>query len=310
MKHFFISLFSLIIVISACKNDAKPEVQEITTAAIASLESKYNTSQTIEDANELLTKYAEYAVANPEDKQNNSRYLRRSAQIYNSTKEYTKAAGATVLALKQFYGTRDTEANIASLVDYYQKLDNTDAAFTTMNGYLMVYPDGVKKEAYETALAEDKKPLPKRLEELAVEIVKTSPSGEPQINDDAINKFIGVAEIYTLTNHKSDTLASEYLFKAGKLAMTYGDVNKANELYEWIYGTLKTKEAPSALFTHAFTLDSQLGEKDKARVLYEKFLAEYPEHHFADDSEFQLKNLGKNDAQIIEEFNNQVKSKE
>jgi len=296
-----------------CKDNG-PE--KLTAELIGAMENVYNdkmaTNQTtIEDANELLTVYAEYTLANPTDKINNSRYLRRSAQIYNQTKEYTKAAGAIVLALKEFYGTRHTEANIASLVDYYQKLGNQDAAFTTMNGYLMKFPDGVKKEAYETALSDGlQKPLYERLDELALAIVETPEGGQPGLNEDAVNKFIGVAEIYALTNNTTDTLASDYLFKAGKLAMTLGDHNKANELYEWIYKLLKSKESPNALFTHAFTLDSQLSKKEQAKALYEKFLVEYPQHHFADDAKFQLNNLGKNDEQIIEEFNQKIKSKE
>jgi len=56
-------------------------------------------------------------------------------------------------------------------------------------------------------------------------------------------------------------------------------------------------------------LDNQLGRKGEAKSLYEDFLAQYPKHHFADDAQFQLANLGKNDAQIIEEFNKKANSK-
>lgn len=295
--------------LSACSSDKKEQAQVLTTEIISEMEKTYNaaTVKDTESTNNLLTKYAEYASANPQDKINNARYLRRSAQIYAKSKAYEKAAGATVLALRQFYGTMDTEANIASLVGYYRNLQNSEAAETTMNGYLMAFPDGVKVEEYKTALGDKYQSLTQTLETIALEIVETPEGGQPGLNSAAVNKFIGVSEIYALTNHTRDTLASDYLFKAGKLAMTVGNHEKANELYQWIYEILKTKESASALFTHAFTLDSQLGRKDEAKVLYERFLAEFPDHHFADDSEFQLKNLGKDDAQIIKEFNEKAK---
>jgi len=311
MIYRFYTLLIFCIAISACKGNDKStsSTNSTTTAEIEQLEAKYRSSNDLNTANALLTKYAEYAAANPEDVLNNSNYLRRSARIYSANKDYLKAAGTTVLALKKYYNSNDTEANIASLVDYYQSLGNSDAAETTMNGYLMAFPNGSKVEDYNKRLGDKKQHLADRLKEIATEVVTTA-DGSPGLNKEAVNKFIGVAEIYALTNNTRDTLASDYLFKAGKLAMTIKNLEKAIECFQWIYTSLKSsKQAPSALFTHAFTLDNQLGRKDEAKGLYESFLRDYPEHHFADDAQFQLKNLGKDDAEIIKEFNEKANSK-
>ncbi len=307
MKYSCYLLVMILIVFQSCKGADKdvPAMGD----EIVKLEEQYNAKKDINNANALLTKYAEFTAANPDDTENNGRYLRRSAQIYNSTKEYMKAAATTVLALKQFYGSRETEANVASLVDYYRKLGNSDAAETTMNGYIMAFPNGSNVTKYSNDLGDKKQNLVDRLTTLANDIVQ-SPDDKSGFNTGAVDKFVGVAEIYALTNNTRDTSASDYLFKAGKLAMTIGNLDKAMECYHWIYTSLKSsKEAPSALFTHAFTLDNQLGRKDEARGLYEQFLNLYPNHHFADDAAFQLKNLGKNDAEIIEEFNKSANSK-
>ena len=309
MKYRFYYLLIFILIIQACKGPENEVATSTSTSEIAKLEDQYRTSNDINSANALLTKYAEYTSENPDDLSNNSKYLRRSAQIYNTTKEYMKAASTTVLALKRYYNANETESNIAALIDYYLKLGNQDAAETSMNGYIMAFPNGSKVADYTSRLGDKKQSLVDRLNNLATEIV-TPANGEPGLNENAVNKFVGVAEIYALTNNTRDTLASDYLFKAGKLAMTIGNVEKANENYQWLYTFLKSsKEAPSALFTHAFTLDNQLGRKDEAKVLYEQFLSIYPDHHFADDAQFQLDNLGKDDAQIIEEFNKKANSK-
>jgi len=290
--------FSLLI-LTGCKEkeEVKPLEQQI-----ESLEASFNKNPTSEVANELLVKYAEFAKANPDNDLMNSRILRRTARIYETAQEPVKAASTLVLALKKYYNEIETEANIATLVRYYEKLDNSEAAKTTMNGYLMAYPQGSKAEDYISTLGDDRISLPEKLQELAVQIV-TPQEGSQGLNVDAVNQYIGVAEIFALTNHDRDTLTTDFLFKAGKLATTIGNLDKAMECYQWIYSIFPdSKEAPSAKFTHAFTLDNQMGKKEEAKVLYEEFLKDYPDHHFADDTEFQLNNLGKGDAEILEEL--------
>lgn len=279
------------------KEEAKTLEQQI-----ESLEASFNESPSSEGANELLVKYAEFTKANPNDDQMNSRILRRTARVYETAKEYVNAASTLVLALKKYYGSLETEANIATLIRYYENLENLEAAKTTMNGYLMAFPNGSKAESYREALGDDLIALPDQLQALALQIVNPQ-EGSQGLNVDAVNKYIGVAEIFALTNHAKDTLTSDFLFKAGKLATTIGNQEKAIECFQWIYSVLPdSKEAPSAKFTHAFTLDNQMGKKEEAKVLYEEFLQQYPDHHFADDTQFQLNNLGKGDAEILEEL--------
>jgi len=59
------------------------------------------------------------------------------------------------------------------------------------------------------------------------------------------------------------------------------------------------------MFLKAFTLDSEMQQFDKAKALYEEFIAKHPQDEFADDTKFLLENLGKSDEEIIKQFEEQ-----
>ncbi|MEN0006956.1 MAG: tetratricopeptide repeat protein, partial [Bacteroidota bacterium] len=74
-------------------------------------------------------------------------------------------------------------------------------------------------------------------------------------------------------------------------------------IYDQIYENYPDYEkAPQSLFLKAFTQDNDLKRPDEARKLYEEFLERYPEDDFADDTQFLLENLGKDDEEIIKSF--------
>ncbi|MEL7161156.1 MAG: tetratricopeptide repeat protein, partial [Bacteroidota bacterium] len=61
-------------------------------------------------------------------------------------------------------------------------------------------------------------------------------------------------------------------------------------------------KAGESLFMLAFTYDEDLDDIDKARATYERFIAEYPNHGFADDAQMLIGNLGKTDEEVLREL--------
>jgi len=104
-------------------------------------------------------------------------------------------------------------------------------------------------------------------------------------------------------NFPGDSLAPEYLFKAGDVAMNTNRSNKAIMLYDRIINEFASyRKVPEALFLKGYVYENNLGRLDKAKAIYEEFLQKYPDNEFADDAEVSLKYLGKSPEELIEIF--------
>lgn len=294
----FLIIFSLLI---SCKPSV-PSFQD----KMVSLEKSYSQNPTIENANELIEIYAEYTKNNPEELSENSRLLRKTAQIYFDNQEFLKSAGTLVLAIKQYYQSGETQENILQLADIYQNhLSNPEAATATLNGFIHAFPDHENSEQLKKELGESYVDLNPNLIALGTKIFET-PDGKPGFNRDAAEKYIGHSEIYALTNGGNVDLASDMLMKAASVARTAKNYSKALEYYYWLSEAYPEHEAgKKAFFLQAFTLDNDMGKAEEARPIYQAFVNKYPDHHFVDDANFQLKNLGKSNSQIIDSFEKQ-----
>jgi TolA-binding protein len=62
------------------------------------------------------------------------------------------------------------------------------------------------------------------------------------------------------------------------------------------------RKAPEALFLKGYVYENNLGRLDKAKEIYETFMAKYPENEFADDAKVSLQYLGKSPEELIEIF--------
>ena len=99
---------------------------------------------------------------------------------------------------------------------------------------------------------------------------------------------------------KGDTLAALPLYKAAEVYQALGDFKGAALVFERIYTEFPTfSKAGEALFMLGFTYDENLRDTARAREAYEKFLMEYPENTFADDTQMLLENLGKSDEEML-----------
>ncbi len=126
--------------------------------------------------------------------------------------------------------------------------------------------------------------------------------GPNGVNMEASEKYIDVCEAYALS-FPEDAMAAEYLFRASEIARAIGSYPKAMSLYDWIHIYFpKSDKASLAVFFKGFLLDSELGNKDEAKKVYEKFLNNYPQDSMARSVRFLLENLGKSDAEIIKQL--------
>lgn len=116
--------------------------------------------------------------------------------------------------------------------------------------------------------------------------------------DELIETYVGFADEFP-----QDTLAPEYLFKAGDIAMNTNRSRQAIRSYDRIITDYPDyRKTPEALFLKGYVYENNLGRLDKAKEIYEAFLVLYPENEFADDAEVSLKFLGKSPEELIEIF--------
>jgi tetratricopeptide (TPR) repeat protein len=100
-----------------------------------------------------------------------------------------------------------------------------------------------------------------------------------------------------------DSLAPDYIFKAGDIFMNTNRSSQAIKMYNRIINDYKNyRKSPEALFLKGYVLENNLGRLDQAKAVYEEFLEKYPENDFAKDAEISLKYLGKSPEELIEIF--------
>ncbi len=105
-----------------------------------------------------------------------------------------------------------------------------------------------------------------------------------------------------------DSRSEEFLYKAAELANSMGKTAVALDYYHsFCQKYPQSKKAPYALFLQAFIYENQLKNLDKAKELYNSFLASYPDHELAKDARFSLDNLGKSEEDLIKMFEDKNK---
>lgn len=118
-------------------------------------------------------------------------------------------------------------------------------------------------------------------------------------------QYIALTEIYAKARPDAPE-SPEQLYKAGEIARSIGDFQQALSIYSTIENYFPQYEkAPKALFMQAFTYAEDLNDEEKARELYEAFIAKYPEDDFVDDAQILLETLGKSDEEIFQQLENQ-----
>ncbi len=266
------------------------------------LEAAIEQNNSPEIANQLQAVYNEYLDKFPDDEALNARLLYRLGGLNYRMNKFEQAEKHLRQALKQ-YPDSDNSYNTALLLGsiYDENYQNTNLSN-------LIY-----QNIAETFSEQDLSQVSNKITPNAPTPDQLLQSLQQQIFDDstgiidyqAANDFINGSELYALLNPNKNGIP-EMLFKAAETARTIRAHEKALSIYEWISDQYSQHpKAPQALFLRAFTLDNELQQKDRAKSLYEKFIAEYPNDEFADDAAFLLENLGKSNEEIIQSFEQQ-----
>jgi len=211
----------------------------------------------------LITAYQNAIKAYPNDKATNSPYFTELAKLQVENKVFASGIQTLMQGLADYPSSKNVADNLWLLSSIYeQNIQRPKVASIIKQLYLKGFPNGTHAATAKQGI-----------------------SGNIADGITALG-----SSMYDETTHKVDYQAAN-------------DFPKAVNLYDRIYTQYPNYEkAAQALFLKAFTYDNDLNDKGTARALYEEFLKKYPNDDFADDTQFLLNNLGKNDEEIIKGF--------
>jgi tetratricopeptide (TPR) repeat protein len=136
---------------------------------------------------------------------------------------------------------------------------------------------------------------------------------EKTIGEAISNKKVKIEQIRTLLKmydklymaNPKDTAMATYLMKGGELALHYNLLKRALNYFDAVEISFEdSRHYPMAVFMKAFVYE-EAKDTALARVYYEKFIRENPDHELVDDAETSIENLGKTLEEIVQEFESQ-----
>lgn len=110
----------------------------------------------------------------------------------------------------------------------------------------------------------------------------------------------------------ADSLAPEYLFKAAGVAKTIGDYEKAIALWDKLIAQYPEHiwSAPAS-FLKGFTAENEMGDAKLAIKYFKEFLEKYPKSTFVGDAQRQIMLLegNKSPEEMVKEFEQREEDK-
>lgn len=104
---------------------------------------------------------------------------------------------------------------------------------------------------------------------------------------------------------KNDSLSPVFYFKAGQVAQAVGNYSQAQAMLNHClnkYPQFGNKAAVLFLLAQLYDDASMLNNEEKAKEYYEQIMKEFPKTSFATDAQAAIRNLGKTDEELIQEF--------
>lgn len=258
------------------------------------------TNPTKENREALIVAYQDTIKAKPNDAATNAPFFTAMAQLHLTNKNYVRALQTLMQGIQDYPKASDVPQKVWLLADIYeQNIQRPNVANTIRKMYAQQFPNGANVEAAKKVLMATNTTIAEDITALGGNMYDETTH---KVDFQAANDYIRTCELFSLLKPQ-DGLSPDYLHKAGETARAIRAFPKAVAIYDRIYANYPTYEkAAQALFLKAFTYDNDLGDKATAKVLYEEFLQKFPNDDFADDTQFLLANLGKNDEEIIKGF--------
>lgn len=104
---------------------------------------------------------------------------------------------------------------------------------------------------------------------------------------------------------ENDSLAPVFYLKAGQVAQAIGSYSQAQAMLNNClnkYPQFKNKGAVLFLLAQLYDDAKMLNDEPKAKEYYEQIIKEYPKSSYAGDAMASIKNLGKTDEELVQEF--------
>jgi len=295
MYHYkFILVLFTISLLIACQADS-------TSNAIGQLEKTVASNSSPESTQELITAYKNSLKDGPNAVTANAITVGKIASLQLKNKQVAEAVQTLKDGIGKYYAAPATAENVWSLANIYQQqLGDVTTAKTICKIYVEQFPTGKHIANAKKIIDKDNLSLTEHIDAIGGKMYNEKTH---KLDIKVAGSFIQVCELYALLKPE-DSQSPNYLHKAGETARAIRAFPQAINIYDRIYAKYPSFEkAPQALFLKAFTYDNDLKDFDKAKALYTEFLKKFPNDDFADDTEFLLKNLGKNDEEIIQDFN-------
>lgn len=124
-------------------------------------------------------------------------------------------------------------------------------------------------------------------------------TANPEAATAAVETFCKFAK-----QNPDDPNAPEWLFKAMEISVSQKDAKKSEEICNWLMEAYPAYEkTPFGMFMLAsLVYDDQLKDLDKARALYERIMADYPNSEITPSVEASIKFLGMTPEEIVKHF--------
>jgi len=251
-------------------------------------------------AADLYQKYTAYAEQFPDDKTRTPDYLLKGGELLNFMNNPVAAAKSFEQVLVKYPKSKAAPQATLLLAGLYDdQLNKGIEAQELGQAFVNTFPNHPDVEKAKYYLKPEKERLDMRIIELEAQLY---PESAAKIDPIAAGKLNRKYETYAKRFPK-DEKAADYLYKAGEVARSTGDMRRSVSLLEQLYDDYRNYEkAPQALFLAGFIYENDLKNLDKAKEIYNTFMKKYPKHELAKSVEFSLQNLGKPADEIIKGF--------
>ena len=302
----FSYIFICTIFLAACNSGANPlfgDNQALKDAAAA-----YKTESNPQNANLLLKEVMEELASIEADDARTDQLLEYGYGIAKENSIHSREAAFLFPLVRKQLGNEGNEQKIYDLAVAMKKMNKETAANTLFKGIIENYPEFASTTEASTLMSENIDSIDKYLSKLGGDIFENPDN--TGVNRQASLRFVDACEAFATAYHTSSA-APEYLFKAAEVAKSIRTFTKSLSIYDWIIEKYPNYDkTPTSLFLKGFIIENNLGDDDKAREVYNEFLAKYPQHDLADDIEFLLENLGKTDEEILQMIEERRKQQE
>ncbi|MBR9919471.1 MAG: tetratricopeptide repeat protein [Bacteroidetes bacterium] len=282
----------------SCQEETNSDLEAL-KALEAAIESDTPTEAQIE---ELSAKYMAYAEKHPEDHDSNSKHLQTLARIQFEQGRFSGAVKLLKEALRDHYVAERAAAQMQFMATIYKDhMNNPVVGNSAYWAFTEAFSDHSMKQKIQDSLLVNYPGIPSTLDSLRAQLYDEE---NARIDYSKANQFIDVSEVYALAMPDNPESAG-MIAEAAKVAGYVNAHGRALDLYNWVYTRYPDHpKAGQSLFMMGFIHDNEeeYRDKDKAKELYEKFIANYPEDDFADDATFLLQNLNKSDEEILNAF--------